>query len=153
MFTDGLGVMRNLGGGHALGASLDLHLTGPGVRTGATVRYRRSFAAQRAVELSLGYVPGHQSGISGMAVQMRYRPTREFYVQVGAFRNRIISDSYSYSPASGYVHTVDERAPVRVTAGFGFDGVPGRVLWGVQALVVVALYGGYFIAGAMGVGS
>ena len=147
MFTDGLGIMRSMGGGDALGASLDLHITGPGARTGPTLRYRHSFALQRSLELSLGYVPGSRPGITGFVVDARYRPTRDLYVQIGAFRNREISETHSYSQASGYVQTVREHLPVRITAGFGFDGTSGRVLWAVQALVIGILYGGYFIAG------
>lgn len=132
--TDSFGLMRNLDGGSALGASLDLHLAQSELKFGPSLRYKRWLTGNQSLDLSLGYViDNDRLGLAGPIGSIRYSPVRYFYLQAGACQFR------EFHPVPGTVNEYRKEMKTRVYGGLGFGGVPGAVCWGAQVVGVIVV--------------
>src|SRR4029077_587717 len=88
LFTDALGLMRNVDRTRAVGLSIDAHLTAGRLGFAPTIRVKQWLAGRSSIDLSLGYVhtPIEKEGIVGPIVNVRYSPTAWFHVQAGGCR-------------------------------------------------------------------
>jgi hypothetical protein len=136
LFTDALGLMRNIDRTRAVGVSIDAHLTAGALRVAPTLRFKQWLAGRSSLDLSLGYAHTSivQEGVVGPIVDVRYSPTAWFHVQAGACRIRTVSSIF-YFPD---LH-VDQSSRVEFYAGAGLGGVPGVISWGAQAIGAVGL--------------
>lgn len=131
LFTDALGLMRNIDRTRAIGVSLDAHLTAGAVRFTPTIRFKQWLAGRKSLDLSLGYASTslEQEGVVGAIVDVRYSPTAWFHVQAGACRIRSVTSIWYYPD-----YHVEEDTQFQAHAGVGLGGVPGVISWGVQAI-------------------
>ncbi len=131
LFTDALGVMRNIDRSRAVGFSIDAHLTGGAFRFTPTLRFKQWLAGRQSFDVSLGYAAAslEQEGVVGPIVQARYSPSSWFHVQAGACHIRNVT-SISYYPD----YHVNGDTQLQIHAGIGLGGMPGVVSWGVQAI-------------------
>lgn len=136
LFTDALGLMRNVDRSRAVGASIDAHLTGGAIRFAPTVRYKQWLIGRSSLDLTLGYTTAaiDQEGVVGPIVHVRYSPTSWFQLQAGACRVRNVTSSFYYP----YYH-VNQTTRTHVFAGAGLGGLPGVLSWGAQAIGILAL--------------
>jgi hypothetical protein len=136
LFTDALGLMRNLDRTRAVGASIDAHLTGGAIRFTPTIRFKQWLSNRISIDLTLGYAntPVEQEGVVGPIVAVRYSPTAWFHLQAGGFRNRNVR-SIQYFPD----YSVDSDTQLQLYAGAGLGGLPGLISWGVQAIGIASL--------------
>ncbi len=90
LFTDAIGLMRNIDRSRAVGASIDVHLTAGAFRFTPTIRFKQWLTGRRSLDLSLGYASAtiEQEGVVGPIVDVRFSPTGWFHVQAGACRIR-----------------------------------------------------------------
>jgi hypothetical protein len=151
LITD-LGVMRNLGSRHAMGASWFFTLDDYGWSAGPTVRYRRWLNSRRSLDLGVG-MPVVASGtsfysaVSGPARGsilglVKYNPAPWFGVAV---RPEIVRHTDCDVPAVG----CGDRPPLRtvttsrVLAGIELSEKPGATLnviwWGATGLITLLL--------------
>ena len=131
LFTDALGLMRNIDRTRAIGVSIDAHLTAGAIRFAPTIRFKQWLVGRRSVDLSLGYATTSiaQEGVVGPIVDMRYSPTAWFHLQAGACRIRNVRSIWYYPD-----YHVDEDSQVQLYAGAGLGGVPAVISWGAQAI-------------------
>ena len=124
LFTDAMGLMRNVGHSQAAGLSIDSHLAAGGWRFAPTLRFKQWLAGRRSLDLSLGYASANleQEGVVGPIVDLRYSPNGSFYAQAGACRIRNVS-GITYYPQ----YHVYEQSLLQVHAGIGLGGVGGVV--------------------------
>ncbi len=137
LFTDALGVMRNIDRSRAVGLSLDAHLAAGGIRFAPTIRFKQWLAGRSSLDLLVGYAhtPIEQEGVTGAIVDARYSPTAWFHIQAGACRIRSVSSIWYYPD-----YHVNEDTQLAFHAGVGLGGVPGVVSWGVQGIGFGVLY-------------
>ncbi len=150
LFTDGIGLMKNLDQRWAVGGGVDLHLARGQVVAAPTVRCRRWFAGEQSVEASLGYVFAPRPNEMGYApaqlvgpiVSARYSPTPGLFVQGGVCRLR--EGRYDYDQLTRtFTYLQQERT--RAFGGVGLGGGAGAVLWGVELVtlgVLIAMFAG-----------
>ena len=136
LFTDALGMMRNIDRTRAVGISVDTHLTAGAFRFAPTIRFKQWLAGRRSIDVVFGYAktPLEQEGVVGAIADVRYSPTHWFHVQAGACRIRDVR-SIRYYPD----YHVDEHTRLQFHAGAGLGSVPGVISWGVQAIGFGAL--------------
>jgi hypothetical protein len=131
LYTDAIGVMRNVDRSRAVGASIDVHLANGAVRLAPTLRFKQWLKGRGSVDLLVGYAPStiEQEGVTGVIVDVRYSPAVWCHVQAGACRIRDVSSIFYYPE-----FRVEEDTRLRLHAGVGLGGVPGVASWGVQAV-------------------
>jgi len=131
LFTDALGLMRNIDRTRAVGISIDAHLSAGGFRFAPTLRFKQWLAGRASLDLALGYATDdiEHEGVVGPIVDVRYSPSEWFHLQAGACRIRNVG-FITYYPE----YSVDEQSPLRFYAGVGLGAVPGVVSWGAQAV-------------------
>jgi hypothetical protein len=131
LFTDALGLMRNIDASRAIGVSIDAHLTGGAIRFAPTARFKQWLSSRTSLDLSVGYASAskEQEGVVGLVADVRYSPSAWFHVQAGACRVRNVM-SITYYP----VYQVAGDTQTRIYAGVGLGGVPAIVSWGAQAI-------------------
>lgn len=136
LFTDALGLMRNIDRTRAVGASIDAHLSAGMVRFAPTLRFRQWLADRSSIELSLGYASASitQEGVVGAIANLRYSPAAWCHVQAGACRIRQVRSIFIFPD-----YRVDQNTQLQLYAGIGLGGVPGVISWGAQALGAVGL--------------
>jgi len=136
LFTDALGLMRNIDRTRAVGVSVDAHLTAGAFRFAPTIRLKQWLAGRSSIDLSLGYATTsiEQEGVAGPIVDVRYSPTTWFHVQAGACRIRNVRSIYYYP-----TYHVGEDSQVQLHAGVGLGGLPGVISWGAQGIAFVGL--------------
>ena len=142
IFTDALGLMRNIDRSRAVGISVDAHVAAGGFRFAPTLRFKQWLAGRASLDLSLGYVTNdiEHEGVVGPIVDVRYSPNEWLHFQAGACRIRNVG-FITYYPE----YSVDEQSPLRFFAGVGLGAVPGVVSWGAQAIgfaTVLAMFSG-----------
>jgi hypothetical protein len=149
LFTDSFGFMKNLEGGSALGASIDLHLSdGSGdldreaIQVAPTLRYKHWLPRKQSLDLSIGYIPkGADLGLVGPIANLRYSPLSTFYVQAGVCQFR----EFTLIPGSFYEY--HEERKTRLFGGAGVGGVPATIFWGVQLVGAVVVAGSLAASG------
>ncbi len=136
LFTDALGLMKNIDHSRAIGASIEAHLTAGATRFAPTIRFKQWLKGRSSVDLSLGYAITsiQQSGVAGPIIDVRYSPNAWFHIQAGACRIRDINSIYYYP-----VYRVEDTSEVQAYVGAGLGGVPALVSWGAQAVGAVTL--------------
>jgi hypothetical protein len=142
LYTDSFGFMKNMGRS-ALGLSIDVHVTKASttqtrVKFAPTVRYKRWLPRSQSVDLLLGYVSkGQSAGLGGPMATLRYSPLTTLYLQAGACQFREIDLVPGSSPSR-----FREETKTRLFAGAGTGGVPGEVLWGLEAVAGLLIAAG-----------
>ena len=136
IFTDALGLMRNVGRSQAVGLSIDAHVAAGNTRFVPTLRFKQWLAGRQSVDVLVGYAVDDplREGVVGPIVDLRYSPNAWFYVQAGACRVRSISSIFYYPE-----YQVNQESPLRFHAGLGLGGVAGVASWGAQAIAIVGL--------------
>jgi hypothetical protein len=131
LFTDALGVMRNVGRSSALGASVDAHLINGNLSLTPTVRFKQWLGGRSSLDLSLGYANDdlEHEGVVGPIVNARYSVNKWLHLQAGGCRVRNVT-SISYVPD----YHVTEQSSFQVYGGAGLGGLPGVISWGAQAI-------------------
>jgi NADPH:quinone reductase-like Zn-dependent oxidoreductase len=136
LFTDALGLMRNIDRTRAVGVSVDAHLTGGAFRFTPTLRFKQWLAGRSSIDLTLGYAHSSivQEGVAGPIADLRYSPNAWFHVQAGACRIRNVTSIF-YLPD----YQVNETTRLQLYAGAGLGGAPGVASWGAQVIGFAAL--------------
>ncbi len=137
LFTNSLGLMRNIGERDAVGGSLDMHWVAGDVVMAPTVRWRRFLGRSASAEAMVGWTNATREGVDGPIAQVRYAPTPQVYVLAGAFPYRRW-EVVPY-PQEGFA-TPKLRNDTRVFAGIGFTGVPAAVAWATEALALAVTF-------------
>lgn len=133
LFTNSVGLMRNVSARDAIGGSLDMHWLAGEVAMAPTVRWRRFLGRGASLETMIGWNSTSGEGVDGPIGQLRYAPVPEAYIEAGAFPYRYW-DFVPY-PQAGFA-TPRLRHETRVFAGLGVAGAPGAVAWTVEALAL-----------------
>lgn len=136
LFTNSVGLMRNVNTRDALGASLDVHMTSGFGAWAPTVRWRRFVGTTASAEVSAGWIVNHHLGVRGPIAQVRYAPIPQVYAQVGATQYR----HYDWSIAPGGAATASLRKDTGFFVGAGCNGVPAAVTTVVEALALAAAF-------------
>jgi len=142
LFTDAVGIMRNIDGSRAVGLSLDAHLTAGELRFAPTVRFKQWLGGRSSLDVLFGYATDspEKEGVVGPVMDVRYSPTAWFHLQAGACRIRNVTSIWYYPE-----YRVEGNTRFEFHAGVGLGGVPGVVSWGAQAVgaaVLVSLLSG-----------
>lgn len=136
LFTNSVGLMRNVSERDALGASVDVHLTNGFGSWAPTVRWRRFVGASASTEVSAGWVVNDHLGVRGPIGQLRYAPVPQVYAQIGATRYR----HYEWSLAPDGSLTSRLETDPRLFVGAGCNGVPAAVTTVVEALALAVAF-------------
>jgi hypothetical protein len=129
IFTNRLGLMKNLDKHRAIGGSLDLRLAMGVVSCAPTLRYRQWLTHDRSLDLSASYVANQARGLVGPILDARINLTNYFYVQGGVCQFRDEWYGWDIRYPSAYDQLPRHR---KVYGGVGFGGRPGAMLWGVE---------------------
>lgn len=136
LFTNSVGLMRNVSTRDAIGASLDVHMTNGFGAWAPTVRWRRFVGTTASAEVSTGWIVNDHLGVRGPIAQARYAPIPQVYAQVGATQYR----HYEWTVAPGGAATASLKKDTRFFAGAGCNGVPAAVTTVVEALALAAAF-------------
>lgn len=139
LFSNSIGLMRNVSAHDALGASLDVHMTNGFGAWSPTVRWRRFMGARASAELSAGWISNDHDGVRGPIAQVRYAPVPQVYAFAGAAQYR----RYVWNTAPGGAATAHLEKDSRAFAGAGCNGVPAAVTTVVEALALAAAFALY----------
>jgi hypothetical protein len=140
IFTNRLGIMKNLDEHRSVGGSIDLRLAMGVVSCAPTLRYRQWLTHDQSVDLSASYVANDARGLVGPILDARLNLSNSFYVQAGVCQFRDEWYEWDIRYPSAYDRLPKHR---RVYGGVGFGGAPGAVLWGVE-LVGIGLLAIFF---------
>lgn len=136
LFTNSVGLMRNVSERDALGASVDVHLTNGFGSWAPTVRWRRFVGASASAEVSAGWVVNDHDGVRGPIAQLRYAPVPQVYAQVGATQYR----HYDWDIAPGGAASAHLKKDTRLFVGAGCNGVPAAVTTVVEVLALAVAF-------------
>jgi hypothetical protein len=136
LFSDGLGLMRNVGERSSLGGSVDAHIAQGEFKLSPTVRYKHWLSRRQSMDLLVGYMLGQRDGMFGPIATVRYSPAPYLHLQAGACQERRHWTTYDFQSGTLQFH---DRKQFRVYGGLGLGGVPGLVSWGAQAVGGLAL--------------
>ena len=136
LFTNSVGLMRNVSERDAIGASIDVHLTNGFGTWAPTARWRRFVGERASAELSAGWVVNDHLGARGPIAQVRYAPVPQVYAQIGATQYR----HYEWSVAPDGWLTSRLKKDTRLFVGAGCNGVPAAVTTAVEALALAVAF-------------
>lgn len=138
LFSNGAGLMRNVGERDAVGASLDLISTGDAVTLTPTVRWRRFVGRSASVDASLGFVDNKDEGVHGPIARVKYAPIPQVYGEAGVTAFRRL-EWEPLGPPNGpmIAHEVSDPA---VFGGIGFTGRPAAALWVAEAVAFAVTF-------------
>lgn len=136
LFTNSVGLMRNVSERDALGASVDVHLTNGFGSWAPTVRWRHFVGASASAELSAGWIVNDHLGARGPIAQVRYAPVPQVYAQIGATQYR----HYEWSIAPDGWLTSRLEKDTGVFVGAGCNGVPAAVTTVVEVLALAVAF-------------
>lgn len=137
LFTNSVGLMRNVGERDALGGSLDMHLVAGDIVIGPSVRWRHFVGNSASAEAMVSWANAANEGVDGLMATLRYAPASQVYVEAGAFQYRRWEFVPYPQPGFGIGH---QRHDARAFAGIGFTGAPAAATWTVEALALAVTF-------------
>ncbi len=136
LFSNSVGLMRNVGERDAVGGSLDAHWTNGNVTLTPTVRWRRFYGRASSAEASAGWMDNGKTGAHGPIAQVRWAPVPQVYLQAGAVQHR----RYVWDVAPGGWLSTRQVNDTRIFVGAGCNGVPAAVTTVVEALALAVAF-------------
>lgn len=133
LFTNSVGLMRNVSARDAVGASLDAHWMTGIVTLTPTVRWRHFVGRSGSAEISLGWVDNRDEGAHGAIAHLRYAPVPQVAVQTGVLQYRRFEWEWFGVGSTG---TVKEVSDARVFGGFALAGRPAGAAWATEAIAL-----------------